>query len=306
MEHLLPSFLEPLPQLLAEVFGSNAVLASWRVLNQHRDYCVLLVQMEQPSCEVIVKLAGPSSVMEAAFERTVLIHKLITTHTSIPVADIVAVETNYTRFPWRYLIQARISGMVWADVVPKLEAKQRLSAYQQIGHAVAQMHSIRFPAFGEIASDKGEVSFIDALMQRAERTIQQKRLHDAFVEVVKERDEIFESVNQAVLCHDDLHHFNILFRNDRGNWKLVGILDFDKAWAGHSETDLARLDFWDDMTDEGFRMAYEATHSLEPSYEQRRPVYQLLWCLEYAASTPRHIKDLKRLCEELSIPPIVL
>jgi len=87
---------------------------------------------------------------------------------------------------------------------------------------------------------------------------------------------------------------------------LAGILDFDKAWAGHSETDIARLDFWDNMMGDGFRQSYTQTHLFEPQYAQRRLVYQLLWCLEYAASTPRHKADVQRLCEQLHIAPIAL
>jgi hypothetical protein len=33
--------------------------------------------------------------------------------------------------------------------------------------------------------------------------------------------------------------------------RLATIQDFEKAWAGHSETDLARLEFWRGMTSVG-------------------------------------------------------
>src|SRR5262249_39362179 len=125
-------------------------------------------------------------------------------------------------------------------------------------------------------------------------------------DVLASRREFFEQVTQAVLCHDDLHHYNVLVRHDRGSWKLAGILDFDKAWSGHAETDLARLDFWDDMMGDGFRQGYAMPPVYEASYERRRPIYQLLWCLEYAVETPRHLADLRRVCQELDIAPIAL
>jgi aminoglycoside phosphotransferase (APT) family kinase protein len=255
---------------------------------------------------VIVKLAGRNSPMEADFERTALIHKLIRTHTSTAMADIIAIDTSYEKFSWRYLIQSHISGIVWAEVAPTLDTKQRYSVYEQIGDAVAQLHGIPFPAFGRISSDASTASFIDALLQRAEWTIQRKYLFERFVELVQTRSKLFETVHQAVLCHDDLHHYNILFQNEQGHWKLAAILDFDKAWAGHSETDLARLDFWDNMMGDGFRAAYMKSQVIEADYEERKPIYQLLWCLEYAATTPRHQADLQRLCDVLKIKPIVL
>jgi fructosamine-3-kinase len=87
-------------------------------------------------------------------------------------------------------------------------------------------------------------------------------------------------------------------------WCLAAILDFEKAWAGHHETDLARMAFWTGMTSASYWCAYERIRAIEPLYRQRCPVYQLLWCLEYARPTPAHLCDTQRLCEDLGIAPI--
>lgn len=297
------SFLEPLPHLLTHVFGSHAASASYQILNQHPDYCVLSIQLEHAS--VIVKLAGRASTMDADFERTAAIHDLLRTRTSVPVAEIVAVDTTYAQFPWRYLIQTRLQGTVWAQLAPQLDPSQLHAAYMQIGQAVAQMHNITFPAFGEIGTT-GSISFVDALLQRAKRSIQQDHLRERFAEIIEDRRYLFTSITRSVLCHDDLHHYNVLFSQVDDSWQLAGILDFDKAWAGHHETDLARLDFWDNMMGAGFREAYTAVHRIDSGYEHRRLVYQLLWCLEYAMPTPRHTADLQRVCHALGIAPITL
>jgi fructosamine-3-kinase len=99
-----------------------------------------------------------------------------------------------------------------------------------------------------------------------------------------------------------LHQYNILFHQVHGHWQLAAILDFDKAWAGHHEIDLARLDLWDGMTQTDFWQTYQRVLPIDPLYAQRRPVYQLLWCLEYADSTPKHLADTQRVCQELNIP----
>jgi len=39
-------------------------------------------------------------------------------------------------------------------------------------------------------------------------------------------------------------------------------------------------------------------------YEGRRPLYQLLWCLEYADASAQHAADTVRVCAELGIAPI--
>ncbi|HEX8682568.1 MAG TPA: fructosamine kinase family protein, partial [Ardenticatenaceae bacterium] len=85
---------------------------------------------------------------------------------------------------------------------------------------------------------------------------------------------------------------------------LATTLDFDKAWAGHHESDLARLDLWQGMTSDSFWQGYQSIQSIDPLYPQRRTIYQLFWCLEYAQNSPEHLADTQRLCLELGISAI--
>ena len=182
---------------------------------------------------------------------------------------------------------------------------ERSNAYQQIGYVVAQLHTIGFSTFGEIAVDgsvQGDEPYLKALTVHARNIIKHAHLRDLFFSVLDRQRALFRDVRDASLCHEDLHKHNILFQNRHGRWHLAAILDFDKAWAGHHETDLARLEFWRGMTSNQFWRAYEAIHPVEPLYKQRRPVYQLLWCLEFARPTAEHLADTQRLCVELGLP----
>ena len=58
------------------------------------------------------------------------------------------------------------------------------------------------------------------------------------------------------------------------------------------------------MAGGGFWQAYETIHAVEPFLELRRPVYQLLWCLEYARSTEEHLANSQGVCKELGVPII--
>jgi fructosamine-3-kinase len=81
-------------------------------------------------------------------------------------------------------------------------------------------------------------------------------------------------------------------------------LDFDKAWAGHHEIDLAKMALWDGMTGTGFWERYTEVMNMDALYPQRQPFYQLWWCLEYAANTPKHLADTRQLCKLLGLPAI--
>jgi fructosamine-3-kinase len=142
------------------------------------------------------------------------------------------------------------------------------------------------------------------LQARANHCIKTERLRDYFSAVLMRYAHLFADVSTANLCHEDLHRYNILFENRPGQWRLATILDFDKAWAGHRETDLARLDLWTDMTNEAFWQAYNAVRPVDWLYQQRRPIYQLLWCLEVAWPSAKHLADTRQVCQELGFPII--
>jgi fructosamine-3-kinase len=303
METVISSDL--LLQLLQQTFGTKVELIDCKVGNQDHDYLVLLAQLRHPSIEVVVKLAGPEAVMACSFERTAMLHRLVATHTTIPMPEVIAVNMSFQTWPWRYLIRTHIPGLEWAAVRPQMNVNDLSSAYRQIGNVVAQLHAIRFPTFGELATDgsieRGD-SYFPALAERARHSIESARLRDLFFSVLEKHQELFADIRHASLCHEDLHKYNILFHYQQGMWRLATILDFDKAWAGHHEIDLARFEFWEGMLGHDFWQSYEAIHPLESLYRQRRPIYQLLWCFEYARSTAEHLADTRRLCAELGIP----
>jgi aminoglycoside phosphotransferase (APT) family kinase protein len=297
--------LDQLLHLLYQTFGARVELADYRVGNRHHDYLVLLVELRHPSIEVVVKLAGPEAPLACPFDRTAMLHRLVATCTDIPMPEVLAVNMSYETWPWRYLVKTHIAGQEWAAVRRQMSPVELSNAYQQIGEAVAQLHTIHFPMFGELAVDgsvqRGE-PYLTALTEHARFSIKNAHLRDLFSSALERHRALFLDVRHASLCHEDLHKHNILFQYRQGRWHLATILDFDKAWAGHHETDLARLELWKGMISDEFCRSYEAICPVEPQYKQRRPIHQLLWCLEYARPTAEHLADTRRLCVELGLP----
>jgi aminoglycoside phosphotransferase (APT) family kinase protein len=305
METVIPQ--EQVQQLLQHIFGTKVELIDCQIGNRHHDYLVLLLQLRCPSIEVVVKFAGPEAAMACSFDRTAMLHRLVATQTTIPMPEVLAVNMSYQDWPWRYFIKTHIPGQEWAVVRGQMNMEELSDAYQQIGSAVAQLHTIHFPRFGELAVDgnvQGDEACFPALAQHARFIIQSAHLRDMFISLLVKQKHLFLDVRQASLCHEDLHGHNLLFQKQQGQWRLATILDFDKAWAGHHETDLARLEFWKGMMSEAFWQAYKNACPIGSLYQQRRPIYQLLWCLEYARPTAEHLADTQHLCAELGLPPI--
>ena len=232
---------EQLLLLLKKKIGSQVELVDYKIGNQRHDYLVLLAQLSSPSLEVVIKLAGPEAPYACPFDRTATLHHLVAAQTTISMPEVIAVDVSYHQWPWRYMIKTHVPGDEWATVQHQMNAEQLSSAYRQMGNAVAQLHTIQFPAFGELATDgsvQTGVSYLPALKERASSFIKNVRLRDTFFSVLHQYTYLFDDISTANLCHDDLHKHNILFENRQGQWRLTTILDFDKAWAGHRETDL--------------------------------------------------------------------
>jgi aminoglycoside phosphotransferase (APT) family kinase protein len=303
---LPPDTLDTLTLLLQQTFGTRVQIKNYRVVNHHEDYWALIVRLREPSLAVSVKLAGPRAPHAYAFDRTAMFHQLVAARTSIRMPEIVGIDVSYQHWPWRTLIKTYLPGQEWAVVRPRLDQDELADAYRQIGTAVAELHQITFPGFGDITSDgtvQAETDFATALRTREQRFISSPRLIELALSVLESRAELLAPA-EARLCHEDLHKYNLLFHRVKGRWTLATVLDFDKAWAGHHEIDLARMELWHEQTGAGFWPAYHALISTDPLYEQRRPVYQFLWCLEFAAPTPAHLADTQRLCQALGLPPI--
>ena len=142
-----------------------------------------------------------------------------------------------------------------------------------------------------------------ALRHRAELRVADQRRLALSLYVLEREAALFSGATVATLCHDDLHHANVIFRRERGGWRLAGLLDWDKAWAGSAESDVARMALWDDMTGPGFWEVYRAGVPAADGWEERALVYQLLWCLEYDDGTARHAADTTAVCRRLEPRP---
>lgn len=289
--------------LLRGIYGSDVQILQITFVNQHPDYAALLVDLIHPSMRLAIKLAGKEAPYAYPFDRTAYWHQIVRERTSIPMPEIVAVDVSYAVYPWRYLIKTFIPGDVWADVRGKLQGEDLKQAYNQIGQAVGELHQIIFEHFGDV-DQANDGNFFMTLIERVAANIGHKAIREEFLALLEANQNLFRNVTQPRLCHEDLHPYNILFHQSAGEWQLATILDFDKAWAGHHEIDLAKVELWMGMTGDGFWERYSQIMTLDDGYAQRRPFYQLWWCLEYAANTPKHLADTRQLCELLGFPLI--
>lgn len=303
------SLRQALAELLRELLGSHARLMRLEVRKRMFDYRVVLVELDAPHLWLVAKLAGPGAALACPFERTAALLELVRKRTRVPVAEVMAVDARFERWPWRYLLTTCLPGVQWVKAREQMDDSERNVAYAQMGEAAAGLHALQFPGFGELSPNldsPADCGFLAAWQVRAEDFIPDEGHRAAFLAALEPRSGLFAELGPAGLTHEDLHGYNILFERQARGWQLSAILDFDKAWAGCCESDLARMAFWDGMTGPTFWQAYTANLRINSGYAQRKLLFQLFWCLEYGETSPRHQADTTRVCRELGIPEISL
>ncbi len=296
-----------LTRLLHSALGHCGDVTNYCIIRKDEDYAVIASRLTGPTQEVMIKLAGPHAVLTSAFERTAAIIQLVRSHSAVLTFDVLAVDVSYRLWPWRYIVTTVVPGEPWSNVPPKGHGTKPRALYVSLGKTIGQLHRIHFSSCGEVAPD-GSVTagttYDQALRERARRRIANPAHAMLFISLLQERSQLFHGLVTGTLCHEDLNPSNLLVADAAGDLPAVAVIDFDSAWAGCFESDLARLELWRGMMGEGFWEAYQDYVPVSVHYPERRPIYQLLWCLEYARPTAQHLADTKRVCTALGIAPV--
>ena len=292
---------------MRETFGVSCRIVECVLLKWDQEYRVLSIRLASPELRVIVKLAGQMATLNSAFDRGAALVRLVRTHTTVPNSGVIAADISCSRWPWRYTIATALPGETWASVRPRLDPPALADAYRQLGEAVAAIHNIPFTHFGEVSPD-GTVpfgsAFFPSLSSRVQRRVADSSRSERLQAILRGHAQLFQDVGLPGLTHEDLNPNNILFQcGEDGRWILSGLLDFESAWAGCPESDLARLEFWRGMMGDGFWQGYTSARPAPPAgYAQRRLLYQLVWCVESGHQSLRHVEDTRWVCERLGVP----
>ncbi len=298
-------------EVVRQVVGTRTVIRvnHWHV--RRENYVVASVETQQPALRLIVKLEVPGERPNRHLDAMAAIARLVRSQTSVPTFDVVAVDTTRQQWPWEYLVVTELAGLTWMELYPRLQSEAREGGQRQIGRAAGQLHSLRFKSFGQIGPDGSVIdgtAVLPALRRRAQQRLTNPRHLAVMLETLETHKDLFAGLSTPTLCHEDLNPNNLVFTIRDGQPELVGILDFESAWASTGESDLARLEFWWMMAGTAIRQGYSDVAAVAAEYLVRRPLLQLLWCLEYAEhhASVEHQALTNGVCAELGVPEIQL
>ncbi|KFL29870.1 hypothetical protein JP75_18395 [Devosia riboflavina] len=282
---------------------SNAVgghLRHWKPLSKGAEHWVVTAETTKGD-RLVVKLATQLAAVPS-FTDAKAKHDLIRRLTAIPMSEMLAADDSMSNVPLRYSVQTELRGEEWFSRRWRLNEAERRQALGHLGEIVGRLHAPTREKFGPFTNPEATAA-LGALESHASRIIQRDDLRDQFIELLHRHGHLWDNVINPGITHDDLHGFNILFDPDQPT-VVSAILDFDKAWSGPTESDFARMELWDGMTDPSFVASYRGLEPELPGYMDRRPYYQLLWCLEFGQTTAEHLKTTNQLAERVGFPRI--
>jgi aminoglycoside phosphotransferase (APT) family kinase protein len=271
-----------------EALGPGSRITGVEPLSTEPGRAVLRVTVSGAAGRLVVKVTTGAVAGRADDPERTAAATALASAAGVPTAEVLAARTPRDGEPG-YLVQRHVDGVEWRRVRPTLSEDEVRSVHRQIAGAVLALQSVRLPAFGDLGSADG-AGLLPALRRRADRLVADPDRRAAFAAVLDREAALFTG-DRPTLVHDDLHHDNVVLTAVDGGWRLAGVLDWDKAWAGPAESDVARMAFWDGMTGPGFWEVYRAAVPEREGWARRALVHQLLWCLEYAVPTERHRSD---------------
>ncbi|KQS97498.1 phosphotransferase family protein [Cellulomonas sp. Leaf395] len=277
-----------------EIVATHVGRATLEVLTSGPAHAVLLVRAA--STVHVLKVASTDARPALDYRRSASAQELAR-RAGVPVGAVVAAGVHGELPGVQFLLQEQVEGVEWRQVRPLLRPAELATPSIDIARAVLALQSVVLPSFG--ALDEPTPRLVDALRARIALRIPAGDRRSLATEVLDRHADQFSGPAGPTLAHDDLHHANLLFRQGRNGWRLAGVLDWDKAWAGPAESDVARMAFWDDMTDTVFWSVYRESVPATDGWALRAMVYQLLWCLEYDVDTARHRQDTATLVARL-------
>jgi aminoglycoside phosphotransferase (APT) family kinase protein len=286
---------EALLALAVELPGVRVTRAA--VLSRGARHLVLDLALDRPPRQVVARLADPAAAPAVDLARTAAASAMAAA-AGVPVPAAVGLRRAAARDEWDCLLMEYAPGDPWSARRLAAGPAAVSAVHEQVRAVLAALRRVHLPSFGELDDDAGTdgCDLLTALHRRAELRIVDPQRRALFDRVLAQEAAQFPDVDGAVLVHDDLHSANVLVTDDEQP-TLTAVLDWDKAWAGPADGDLARTAFWDGMPD------------LEPDgplkvTERRLVVQQLLWCLEREDDSRRHAADTAELCRRLDVPPL--
>jgi Ser/Thr protein kinase RdoA (MazF antagonist) len=196
-----------------------------------------------------------------------------------------------------YAVLPRLPGLDVGDPAVRdgLSATERLALARAMGDALARVHALTWPHYGEYdaATDTIapiETSFADWTAARVRDWLARCRgasnattdADASWVEdvIASARDALALEPDAPTFAYRDYKENNVVAQREGGGWRVTGVFDLGEGYFGDGEADFSRSVATylreDAALARVFLDGYRARRPLRPGHEERFPLYMLL------------------------------
>jgi len=252
---------EKIIQVLCEIFHTDKI----ENLQAKSDLTVnhlFSFQVEEKKYMMKILTRPPAEEAEFyRFEKEVFLLKLFkeksetkgvseTEKLSVPVPDIIHLETDVERLGYKFYIMSYVESKNLEEIWEQLNEEQKEKLTKQLANILKDIHSVTFEMFGSIEDfdcPRRFYSFESMIRSSVRRSTRKLGTTDMVpielltnsLKFIEDNLEKLDVEKSARLVHTDFNPTNIILdKNELNEWKIVAILDFEWSFAGNVIYDL--------------------------------------------------------------------
>jgi hygromycin-B 7''-O-kinase len=181
--------------------------------------------------DVVVKLVPPNWRHQG--EKEIIVAPLLEGKLSLETPRFIGggVVDN-----WVFVITSRVPGTSLADVWPSLDVEQKRAIMLQVGQLLRELRGVSVDSDIAIRVDWQQYigTLVSACLARHQRKAMPAHLAEQVMSYLEAAGE-FSLPAQTRFMHMDIHPWNLLAREDQGQWTLSGLIDFGDAIVGNCD-----------------------------------------------------------------------
>jgi aminoglycoside phosphotransferase (APT) family kinase protein len=247
VKRLPPQSASSVRAVLARLGLTSEADTAMIVLNEEHSNSVAEVRL--PDGRMLIVKRARYLEMAERFDTARAVSLLVHEHTELLAPRYFEVPDEPGEPP--VLVHEWIPNPTLEDIWPELDVPVRERALHETGRLLRRIHRVPIAGHGmlpeSLTGGTTLLCFLEADLlgrlgpaiaarwRRATKSVD--RLYDAFAEVLASRED-----PPAVLVHNDLFAANVLCAGADADLHCAGVLDFDDAFAGPIEADLAKTE----------------------------------------------------------------
>lgn len=240
------------------------------------------------SCKIVLRVGPINCHLLLPFEHNLMngekyVYDLCK-QSNIPTSSVLFCDTSKNIIDRDYMIVNYIPSEALSEI--KVNEQINYSLYYQSGEYASKIHEITGTKFGRVSNlvlGKGFYKWSDYLKSEIFEWQDKvskigiytgnelEKINNIFVEYT----DLLDEIKIPKLVHADLWAGNILVNNIDGNYKVVAIIDADRAVFG--DTDFEFASGW--MINEAFIKGYGVELNNDNEFSTRRKIYALVYNL---------------------------